>query len=378
VAGRKRTGPAEEVSRDADTVRLLAGTLKRAKPKLAPSKVAQIKHLVRTVLRRRRAGFDTFSEAMADIAKAAGCELRQARDNMRALENWGAFVKVAEGGGTENATWSMDGEALFRALVDCGCNPHPMLRAGLRGPERLAPPRHCTPAVTPAVAPDLTPAVDGDFSYADHSVTQYGNTTGAQACPTPAVDPIFVMQNQSVKQNENALCPIGRSLAQAYLTVSEDFDLSAVQEEPSQKVRSPLANNPEENQSITRQRDRPARAGHLEADGTSRCSLVPDAQPVFRGAVELLGKGAAAQLSFPSPNRAQAHRALADRPGGCPTADAFSVLRHLRVNGPATYGATASDMGISIGAAWRAQAHLQRNMAIEFDRIGQMVPAASA
>jgi len=149
-----------------------------------------------------------------------------------------------------------------------------------------------------------------------------------------------------------------------------------VQEDAGQNVKSSLASNPDEKQSITRQRDRPARAGHLKADGTSRCTLVPDAPPVF--AVELLGKMATAQPAPPQPNRAPGHRVIADRPGGCPTAYAFAVLRHLRVNGPASDGATASDMGISIGDAWRAQDQLRRIRAIEFDRIGQMVPAPRA
>ena len=73
------------------------------------------------------------------------------------------------------------------------------------------------------------------------------------------------------------------------------------------------------------------------------------------------------------PRHAQGQMAIADRPGGCPTAYAFAVLRHLRVNGPASDGAAASDMGISYGDAWRAQDQLWRIGAIEFDRIGQMV-----
>jgi hypothetical protein len=63
---------------------------------------------------------------------------------------------------------------------------------------------------------------------------------------------------------------------------------------------------------------------------------------------------------------------------GCPTARAFGVLLHLLVNSPATYWAIASDMGISFGDAWRARDQLQRIRAIEFDRIGQMVPAPRA
>ena len=50
-------------------------------------------------------------------------------------------------------------------------------------------------------------------------------------------------------------------------------------------------------------------------------------------------------------------------------------LARTRDNDPTTYGATASDMGISIGAAWRAQVQLQRIGAIRFDPVGQMVPA---
>jgi hypothetical protein len=151
--GRKPTGPPEQVKSDAATVRLLEDTLRRAKRPVSLSLRYQIKYLVRDALKQRRVGCDAFSEPMADIAKAAGCEVRQARVNMRTLENWGAFIRLADGGGAANATWRLDGEILFRILVDCGCNPHPKLRAGLCEPETVAGPRQSTPAVHPGSHP---------------------------------------------------------------------------------------------------------------------------------------------------------------------------------------------------------------------------------
>lgn len=358
MAGRKRTGPPEEVQRDAETVRALAGTLKRAKPKLAPSKVAQIMHLVRKALRQRRTGQDAFTEAMADIAKAAGCKLRQARDNMRALENWGAFVKLAEGGGTENATWSMDGEALFRALVGCGCNPHPTLRVGLRGPEKLATPRQSPPAVTPAVEPKPTPAVGCNFSHSHHMVALHENAADPDASPTPAVEPDFFLQIHMVAPNENTLFPMYQSPTHAdpftcHESASGKGALFAKGTGPHEE-----ANRVEPFPFTEKPALPPALPVQTEPDTSS--SVVP----------------AAAREACP--RRAQGHGAIADRWGGCPTMKAFAVLRHLRVNGPATYGAIASDMGISIGAAWRARDQLQRIRAIGFDPVGQMVPAPRA
>jgi hypothetical protein len=341
MAGRKRTGPPEEVLRDADTVRLLADTIKRAKPALAPSKAKQIKHLVRKALRQRRLGLDRFSEGMADIAKAAGCKLRQARDNMQALEAWGAFVRHAQGGGTENATWSMDGEALFRALVACSCNPHPTLRVGLRGPERLAPPRQSTPAVTPAVEPRPTPAVGCDFSYSHHMVTPHENAVGAATCPTPAVEPDFSSQIHMVKPHENTLFPIYQSLAHA---------------DPSTCTESASG----EETLLTKGTGPREEANRVEPFPFTEKPSLPPALPVQE-----------------EPDASTCVVPVAPREG-CPTARALGVLHHLRVNGPATYGATASDMGISFGDAWRARDQLQRIRAIEFDCIGQMVPAPRA
>ncbi|MFN9089467.1 MAG: hypothetical protein ACK5W7_18325 [Gemmatimonadaceae bacterium] len=301
----------------------------------------QIRHLVRTALKHRRLGLDTFSEAMADIAKAAGCKVRQARDNMRAVENWGAFELLAEGGGTANPTWRMDGEALFRALVACGCNPHPDLRDGLRGPERPAPPRQSTPAVTPAVEPNFTPADEGNFSFPDHGVTLDENAIDAGPRCTPAVEPVFFNQNHMVKPNENAPDPIYRSLAHTDHPVFPD---SAIGE------------------------------GISFARGTGFREEVSRSEP--SAFTEIL------PLPHALPWKEGREGSTSAVPGSareaCPTACAFAVLRHLRSSGPRTYGAAASDMRLSIGAAWRAQAQLQRIGAIGFDHLGQMVPSSRA
>lgn len=257
---------------------------------------------------------------------------------MQAPEAWGAFVRLAQGGGTENATWSMDGEALFRALVACSCNPHPTLRVGLRGPERLAPPRQSTPAVTPAVKRGPTPAVGCDFSYSYHMVTPIENAVGAATCPTPAVEPDFSSQIHMVKPNENTLFPIYQSLAHAdpftctesargeetLLTMGTGF-----REEVSRSEPSAFTENPP----------------------------LPHALPWKEGRE-------VPTSAVPGSARE-----------ACPTACALAVLRHLRLSGPRTYGAAASDMRLSIGAAWRAQAQLQRIGAIGFDHLGQMVPS---
>jgi len=167
--GRPSTGPSDAVKRDFGTVRLLRATLLRARPvAVALSLRQQIVVLFRLNLTARRARAETIHPILADVAKAAGCKPRQARDNLRTLERWGVLALLTEGGGTSAATYAFDGEALFRVLVNLGCNPGADLRKGLRRSEnhrfQPSPPRQSTPALTPAVGKALTPAFEDGFS----------------------------------------------------------------------------------------------------------------------------------------------------------------------------------------------------------------------
>jgi hypothetical protein len=299
----------------------------------------QITYLVRLALKWRRVGRDSFSEPMADLAKGANCGIRQARSNMRALENWGAIVQIARGGGAANAAWRLDGEMLFRALVACGCNPDPKLRAALRAPETHVAPRQSTPAMTPAIGDLSTPAVDGGFFKQIHSFTQDENAICPCAVPTPAVGRSFDIQNQSVTPNENAFYPIQQSLARAELSSLQDT--TSGEEIPHR--HEPGADEKE---------NRPGPFPFTEN---------PSHPQVERFREEKEGAPAA------SPNE--------DRQA-CPTVAAFAVLRHLRGEGPATYGAIARDLRISIGAAWRADDALTKIRAITHDNIGRMVPGS--
>lgn len=161
--GRPRTGPPLAVLLDAKTVRLLGDAMRRAKPSPLPSSFRlQTCAVVRCALAAMRNGLGTISPTVAQLAKAAKCQSRQARVNLRTLEAWGVLVRRAEGGGSKATTYAFDGEALFWALVTIKCQPGDDLRKGLRSPEthRYRPlPRQSPPAVTPAVEERPTPAV---------------------------------------------------------------------------------------------------------------------------------------------------------------------------------------------------------------------------
>ncbi|MDE3239184.1 MAG: hypothetical protein KGN33_09505 [Paracoccaceae bacterium] len=66
------------------------------------------------------------------VAAWGECRERQARSNLRRLEDWGVLIPIEyRSGGRRSTRFVVSGEALFRALVKVGCNPSPELRAGL-------------------------------------------------------------------------------------------------------------------------------------------------------------------------------------------------------------------------------------------------------
>jgi hypothetical protein len=340
-AGRKPTGAPEQVLRDAATVRLLAKTLKRAKPPFAQSLRSQTTHLVRLALKQRRFGRDTFSEPMAGFAKAAGCKKRQAQENMRDLENWGAFIRLAEGGGAVNATWRLDAEVLHRVLVTRGCNPHPDLRAALRSPETLRGPVQSTHAVTHAVAQAATHAVNRSFSKQNQCFAGNENLSITADGITHAVEGGFIDAIHIVKPNENAFSRICESLAHAELSFCLDAAGGGDVQPRHEPRHEPI---------VDERKNRPEPSTFTEKPSLAQAECFREEKKGTQSAVR---------------------KEL--RPT-CMTATVFVVLRQLRANGPATYGAVASDLRISIGDAWRANAALSKFGVIKHDIIGQMVP----
>ncbi len=330
MAGRPSTGPPGAVIRDNKTVGLLADTLRRAKPKaIAISLQLQVKAVVRLALSNRRKGSETISPTVDELKQAAGCEMRQARYNIRTLEEWGTLIRLQEGGGTEAATYAFDGEALFRKLVSLGCNPGKDLRKGLRPPEthryEPAPP----PAVTPAVDQTLTPAMRSTFSVLDQRDNRSEIAFGPHFQHTPAVKSCFSHSNQCDNDNENSLPPIYGSFARAELlscSVSDSQEIAgelSVPVEPPAPETKPHPCYPEKNTHL----DRPPTAVSSDFD-----AAVP-------------------HLS----------------------SDAALMLNYLIQIGRSTYGAFASALCWGVTRAWRAEAELVSIGAVRHDTLGRMM-----
>ena len=127
-------GPPEAVRRNAEFVSDLRICLKRAKPRLAASLRDQLIGIVKHHLAWKLRGHREIFPGMARLAHWAGVSERQARENMRTLECWSVVKSVAYArGGRRSTRYTVDLWALFRALVDLGCNPSSKLRSFMRG-----------------------------------------------------------------------------------------------------------------------------------------------------------------------------------------------------------------------------------------------------
>ncbi len=366
--GRPSTGPSAAVKRDADTVRLLGAALLRARPvAVPPSLRRQTVAVTRLALTKRRAGAEVLSPIVADLAKATGCKLRQARDNLRTLECWGALIRLAEGGGTVAAAYAFDGVALFRVLVALGCNPGDDLRKGLRPPETHRflppPPRKSTPALTPAVGETLTPAVESGFS--SQFQTDSGNETPRDRISplTPAVTPAvgsgfsLSAQCDSANENPNALqsFPIYGVLARAdFLSSLAPPSRTAESAGPEGETACPAAARAEPSQRCW---------------GNRLADLAAPFGPPSHLREPLAGRSAVASL-FPLSEKNDGRGACAEVPGL--SDDARLLIDHLAASGPASYGAAASSLGWGATRAWLAEAELRAEGRVLLNHLGFM------
>lgn len=112
-----------------DLAKQVQSTLGRADPPLPNSLIRQLGGMITLCLRQHAAGRDAFPglKKMANIGK---CSERQARRNLRMIENWGVLnVTAHASGGRYRPRYWLDLYALRRALVSLQCNPSRNLMA---------------------------------------------------------------------------------------------------------------------------------------------------------------------------------------------------------------------------------------------------------
>ncbi|MDP3264222.1 MAG: hypothetical protein U1E06_11285 [Tabrizicola sp.] len=292
---------------------------------------------------------------------------------MRSMEAWGAAVLLDEGGGANPARYALDGEGLFRALVTMGCNPHPNLRDELRTPEThrfvATPPRQSTPAVTPAVGEEVTPAVDGSFSkpFQKHSLhnnpyLQLASTTPAV---TPAVDGHFSVCDQTLNQKENAseysLSPIYGTFARADLPSS----LPSHSQTPSGSDPDAQPQASDAGPGVTVGKD--AGENVVRAAPSRETAKVLAHLPLNEN---FTGE---AQAERASPPAGEANPIAAGTTSHDLQTDADTLFSYLQAQGPATYGAAATGMAWGVTRIMLAEAALIVAGRISHDRLGKMV-----
>lgn len=111
----------------------LRSTLKRCDPDLPDSLRLMTVQVVKEGILRGLMGQTEIHPGIKKLAAWGSCSERQAQRNVRALECWGVLAPVAylKGGRRATRYW-VDPEALIRAMMVMGANPHPDLIAEIR------------------------------------------------------------------------------------------------------------------------------------------------------------------------------------------------------------------------------------------------------
>lgn len=111
----------------------LRATMRRCDPPLPDSLRLMAVQVVKEGILRGLQGYTEIHPGMKNFAKWGGCSERQARRNVRALENWGLITEVSHGKGGRNSTrYWVEPERIIRVLMIMDANPHPELIAEIR------------------------------------------------------------------------------------------------------------------------------------------------------------------------------------------------------------------------------------------------------
>lgn len=111
----------------------LRATLKRCDPPLPDSLRLMAVQSIKEGIVRGMQGYSEIYPGMKKFAQWGVCSERQARRNVRALQNWGVLAEVSHGKGGKNSTrYWVEPENLIRAAMAMQANPHPDLVAEIR------------------------------------------------------------------------------------------------------------------------------------------------------------------------------------------------------------------------------------------------------
>ena len=111
----------------------LRSTLKRCDPPLPNSiRLIAVKVVKEGIVWGLR-GYGEIYPGMTKIAKWGSCSERQARRNVRVLEDWGLMTVVSHGkGGRKSTRYRVEPEQIIRVAMSRHANPHTELIAEIR------------------------------------------------------------------------------------------------------------------------------------------------------------------------------------------------------------------------------------------------------
>lgn len=108
-------------------------TLKRSKPPMPKSLRLMAGQFIREAMVRNLQGHALIHPGIEKMAAWGECSERQARRNVRIMEDWGYCIPVGKkSGGRSAIRYLVEPESLIRLMVECECNPHPDLMAEIR------------------------------------------------------------------------------------------------------------------------------------------------------------------------------------------------------------------------------------------------------
>ena len=110
----------------------LRAALKRCDPPLSDSLRLMAVQLVKEALVKGYQGHTEVHPGLKKLAQWGKCSERQARRNMRVLENWGLAVPVGGGKARRATEYWIEPESIIRVMMTLGANPHPDLMAEIR------------------------------------------------------------------------------------------------------------------------------------------------------------------------------------------------------------------------------------------------------
>lgn len=111
----------------------LSATLKRCDPALPDSLRLTASRAVKEGILRGLQGHPAIYPGIKKFAEWGGCSERQARRNVRTMEQWGLLTAIeGQKGGKVSTRYAVEPEAIIRLAMTMEANPHPDLIAEIR------------------------------------------------------------------------------------------------------------------------------------------------------------------------------------------------------------------------------------------------------